>query len=272
MSLQAGEMAAPSRRSLGLMDLLRGLGWVFLTALLVAIGCALLRLAGVGVPPWALAIAMAAGLGLASGFSARPALRGRTLLLQGAAASAAVLVGLIVLSRLSLGVVGVEPGKPLALSAVGEAVAQVAFGIAGAWLAVGAWRPKSRVGTSDVQMPPFTVQVVRPTTPLAHSDRRPFRSPAGSIGRPRLRAQARLWERLPSLRGVRRPTWPSGLWLRRRARVRLVGSQEHRCPYCLEIVERHDPRGVVVCPICHTRHHADCWAVTGMCQVPHGLH
>ena len=51
--------------------------------------------------------------------------------------------------------------------------------------------------------------------------------------------------------------------------VRLVGEMEHRCPYCLEPVEKSDPRGVKVCSICHTRHHADCWAVTGMCQVPH---
>lgn len=51
--------------------------------------------------------------------------------------------------------------------------------------------------------------------------------------------------------------------------VRLVGEEEHRCPYCLELVAPHDPRGIVECPICHTRHHADCWAVTGVCQVPH---
>lgn len=51
--------------------------------------------------------------------------------------------------------------------------------------------------------------------------------------------------------------------------VRLVGEEEHRCPYCLELVAPHDRRGVVECPICHTRHHADCWAVTGVCQVPH---
>ena len=51
--------------------------------------------------------------------------------------------------------------------------------------------------------------------------------------------------------------------------VHLVGETEHRCPYCLETVVRNDPRGVRVCPICHTHHHADCWAVTGTCQVPH---
>lgn len=51
--------------------------------------------------------------------------------------------------------------------------------------------------------------------------------------------------------------------------VRLIGAEEHRCPFCLEIVEPGDGRGMVECPICHTRHHADCWAVTGICQVPH---
>lgn len=51
--------------------------------------------------------------------------------------------------------------------------------------------------------------------------------------------------------------------------VHLVGEEEHRCPYCLELVDPQDPRGVKICPDCHTYHHADCWAVTGACQVPH---
>lgn len=51
--------------------------------------------------------------------------------------------------------------------------------------------------------------------------------------------------------------------------VHLVGETEHRCPYCLDKVIKNDRRGVVVCPICHTHHHADCWAITGTCQVPH---
>jgi hypothetical protein len=51
--------------------------------------------------------------------------------------------------------------------------------------------------------------------------------------------------------------------------IRLIGDVEQRCPYCLELVEKNDPRGVKICPICHTYHHADCWNVTGMCQVPH---
>jgi len=45
--------------------------------------------------------------------------------------------------------------------------------------------------------------------------------------------------------------------------------EEHRCPFCLEDVKRNDPRGVKECEVCHSLHHADCWAITGMCQVPH---
>lgn len=51
--------------------------------------------------------------------------------------------------------------------------------------------------------------------------------------------------------------------------LRLVGAEEHRCPYCLEVVKPRDPRGVVICDICHAYHHRDCWEVTGRCQVPH---
>jgi hypothetical protein len=51
--------------------------------------------------------------------------------------------------------------------------------------------------------------------------------------------------------------------------VKLSREEEHRCPYCLESIEPGDPRGTVECRICHTLHHADCWAITGACQVPH---
>ncbi len=51
--------------------------------------------------------------------------------------------------------------------------------------------------------------------------------------------------------------------------VKLVGAESHRCPFCLEDIDQNDPRGVKICPICKTYHHADCWDVTGMCQIPH---
>ena len=55
----------------------------------------------------------------------------------------------------------------------------------------------------------------------------------------------------------------------RKPQLHLSTEEEHRCPYCLELIEPDDPRGTVECKICHTLHHADCWAITGACQVPH---
>ena len=51
--------------------------------------------------------------------------------------------------------------------------------------------------------------------------------------------------------------------------VKLVGEEEHVCPYCLEEVHKNDNRGVMVCQECGTWHHLDCWDLTGACGVAH---
>jgi len=51
--------------------------------------------------------------------------------------------------------------------------------------------------------------------------------------------------------------------------VKLVGEEEHICPYCLEHVEKNDPNGVAICKECGTWHHQDCWDITGACGVAH---
>jgi ribosomal protein L37AE/L43A len=51
--------------------------------------------------------------------------------------------------------------------------------------------------------------------------------------------------------------------------VKLMGEEEHVCPYCLEEVVKNDSRGLVVCTECNTWHHQDCWDVTGACGVAH---
>ena len=90
----------------------------------------------------------------------------------------------------------------------------------------------------------------------------------------------RLWTRTPArprrqrqtTRKRSRPHLPK---LRSRSREnhdegpRIMRVVEDRCPYCLDVVKRNDPRGIQVCEVCGTPHHADCWAITGKCQVPH---
>ncbi len=55
----------------------------------------------------------------------------------------------------------------------------------------------------------------------------------------------------------------------RKKEIQFSAYEEHKCPYCFEVVKRDDPRGVVECEVCHTLHHKDCWDITGVCQVPH---
>ncbi len=82
---------------------------------------------------------------------------------------------------------------------------------------------------------------------------------------------SRLWTRTPAEPRPRRRTTRKRS--RRRAKLeeglRIMRVVEDRCPYCLDVVKRNDPRGITVCEVCGTPHHSDCWAITGKCQVPH---
>jgi len=51
--------------------------------------------------------------------------------------------------------------------------------------------------------------------------------------------------------------------------VKLMGEEEHVCPYCLDVVNKNDGRGVKICQECGTWHHQDCWDLTGACGVAH---
>lgn len=75
----------------------------------------------------------------------------------------------------------------------------------------------------------------------------------------------------PSVKKMKEPTLrPKKKRLsRRKPKIQFALLEEHRCPYCLDAVTHNDPRGVKECEVCHTLHHADCWAITGVCQVPH---
>jgi hypothetical protein len=68
---------------------------------------------------------------------------------------------------------------------------------------------------------------------------------------------------------VRKLKIPSKLFGGNGGDVKLVGEEEHVCPYCLEEVSKGDAQGVVVCPECGTWHHQDCWNLTGSCGVAH---
>ena len=126
-------------------------------------------------------------------------------------------------------------------------------------------KPKGRQISPPALVPSMPVQKIRVPTTSSVSTRSAGISSSvrrKKIGRPLISQIAA---------PVRPARAKSKRWspLRQKPSVQLAVYEEHRCPYCLEVVNRNDPRGVVECQVCHTLHHKDCWDITGSCQVPH---
>lgn len=276
----------------------RWLGVVFPVVILAALGFAFVQATNRTIVPLALSLALTTGLGLASGFVTRWTLRNQGGWVRASASLAAVVVGLLMLGLATRGQAGVGPLSPPLAQPNWEGLGRVALAALAAWLALFAWPPgQERRGGADrwrallarfrarweVSALHRGLDRVRNGFGWARAWIRPSRPRAAAASlapRVRLRAHSersprwgwnmleRIRERLgrpnAALRGRRRPP-------RSRAsrNIRLMKVEEHRCPYCLDVVEPNDPRGVKVCRICRTRHHADCWEITGMCQVPH---
>jgi hypothetical protein len=234
--------------------------------------------------PLAVALAATAGVGLASGAAVRWAMPDRLTLLRGLVAVGASLVGLLTVGLFTSGAIGILPRPEASGRTQWAELAELVAATGIAWLVLVARRrlgPEHPVGDLEAEGAGARRAVdgprVRRRRPES-ADSTPAPAPSRlSAGGPTPSSAAReslggWWQRLlPWRRGPRaRPSGPSTLRRRRRSGdIRLKGATEHRCPYCLEDVAPGDRRGVVVCPVCHTPHHADCWAVTGTCQVPH---
>ena len=249
-------------------------------------------------PPVLLKYGVLASTGVAAGFGARRLLIGRNFFLRLGAAIFALFIALGVLNVLSLGFLGLNLLRAYPNHPQWDGALQLVFASALSWLALRAWAVTVReIVVEPRYTPPAPAPVRQPTRrptprptrmPAAHHVRRSRRATARSVTPSigaafsvwRDRAATQLSALFPSLgigttaRGRRTTKKPAKAWSRRRVlrrepAVYLSGEVEHRCPYCLEEVRSNDRRGVKICKVCKTWHHADCWAVTGVCQVPH---
>jgi len=281
----------------------RWVGVVFPIALLGAAAILALQAANRVWLPITVTVGAAAGLGLVAGFSARWSVRSRSHVIQWSVAMGGLTVGLLAASLFSNGAFGVGPLYPLRQEIDWIDVAQLSLGALAAWLALrGYSRPRSaqaaneegpgarRESTSERGLTPWLLpdsREVEETRPL-RARRRPAAPPvlahqrrpaaasavrvrtgeARSAGGPLRTGYHRLKARLAQA-AAWRPRL--GFLSHRRADtpIRFTGPGEDRCPYCLDVIDPKDKRGVKTCPACHTPHHADCWSVTGMCQMPH---
>ncbi len=260
----------------------RWIGVVFPFVFIAASSFAAAHMINHTIQSWALSLGTTAGTGLVSGFAARWSLPRRADFRRLLAALVALTVGLLLLGLLTLGKAGIGPLKPPFAEPDWIGLGHFALGTVAAWLALRAWRnPPTKESMAPRVGAPRNVGA-RISARWGESAARHGIVRVGSwLARPRewmRQARRSTIVSEPTAPSSARLVEPKNVWwnvaerlrIRRNSlHIRLRGAEEKRCPYCLELVQRNDPRGVVVCNVCRTAHHGDCWAVAGVCQVPH---
>lgn len=255
---------------------------VLLFAIVAAITLALLFLINRVIWPVVLKFTLITATGVFTGIVSRRVLTENTRALQFLVAVLGVLLALGLVSPVTHGFIGINmlrlyPGFP-----AWDGMLQTGVGFTAIWLGLQVKR-RVRTGSARSEARPNSAPRWRPRR-APQPDLQP-RRPASTNGRPRKtgrRPRINPRPAIPLLKATK--GWIAGFLSQRKSRaprqrslsarprgaiVQLNGRIEHRCPFCLELVDKRDPRGVRICPECKTHHHADCWEVTGMCQVPH---
>lgn len=245
------------------------------------------------VPQPALKYAAIAAVGLTAGYSTRRLLVTRTFYLRLLVSLFALIVALVVLNIASRGYIGLNLLQLYPSTPVWDGGLSLLVAGAAAWLALRAWTGPVRtvlVEPRSESAPVIAPPAAQPASGRVRTGvRRPSRTPrvsgsslAASFNTWRERTAARLSHLLPDGGGTgtatrrrkaarkpaKRKTQPARPSLRS-PEVQLLAGEKHICPYCLEEVVKNDRRGVKICKVCKTWHHGDCWAITGVCQVPH---
>jgi hypothetical protein len=269
--MNPADISLPSRRS---GNLSRKLVLLVLLTAAYALGLVLLFMQAAWFPLPLFRFFADATLAVVTGFGSRWLLSQRHWFLRFVTATLLSVGGLAILGYFSKWKIGIDV---IALSQAYVSwtdLIDLIVGITVTWTALWAWyRPPSRdLELAEPAEPEPSAVVVQP---------RRLEKPRSWLPQPRMRIGAGVDGHSgngsqPSVRGrlkfvTRQPTRPKRIRNphAHRPHVQLALVEEHRCPYCLEPVVRTDPRGVKECEVCHTLHHADCWAITGVCQVPH---
>jgi len=205
-------------------------------------------------------------LGLAAGLSVRKVLPGRPFFLR--------FFALVIFVLVSLELLGLFTGRQFGLGALQISrssvdwlsLGQLGLAVGTALLSLYAWSRPRKVKEMAETPAPARPRKIRPRKRAAKKSSAPAAAGASSVA-------AHIPDPPAQLVSVSKPD-PRARPKRRRIgqrkpKLQLSTEEEHRCPYCLELILPDDPRGTVECKICHTLHHADCWAITGACQVPH---
>jgi hypothetical protein len=242
---------------------------------LVGVALSLLFVVNRGFSPFLLKFVVVIGVGLAASFISRRVFAGRGAVMRAVVAAFSALIALGVLSPLTRGFVGLNLIQQYAIATPLDAAIQLIVVGLSIWAGQRAWALSNRT----VMVEPRGGEPVEVNLAPA----RPLRAATVRTTRPRRRSGPSLTSRLNA--GLNSAFGSFSKFISPPARVRpartarrrgrgnagitLSAEEQHVCPYCLEPVTKRDPRGVKICKACKTWHHADCWAITGVCQVPH---
>jgi hypothetical protein len=236
-------------------------------------------------------------VGLLAGFSTRRFLTGHTRILQLLAALISTALSLASLYILSAGFLGINLFYRSNTRPDWQGLIQFGFAALGALLVINAFRTQPAVEEPPLPAPRPQTSIPQPKPELKRwlpklslpSRKKVLTKFSGAVAeksKPVSTQKPGVKKAAPALAIQKTNATPKKLSLaaaptpktRKPAKhkkknlkpeIKFVGKEEHICPYCLDPVEDHDPRGVKICPICKTRHHADCWGITGACQIPH---
>lgn len=243
-------------------------------------------------------------VGLIAGFSARRFLKGHTQILKLLTATLSAALSLMVLYTLSGGFLGINLFFGLNKTPDWHGLIQFVFAAFSAWLVLQAFRTVPGMEASPVPAPPPQIssslsrpgikqwlpklkfasgkKISQKTSKVVLEKEKPLsagksnsrkgapslaivKSPTKTSPPPKLVVA-------PVLKPeIKKPARPKTKRVKKKPpkEIKFIGVQEHNCPYCLDPVQTHDPRGVKICSVCKTHHHADCWGITGACQIPH---
>jgi hypothetical protein len=269
MALRVEPMSNPSGRSSESPQalLLRRLGLLGLVMVAGSVGLAMLSQNIPAAAPIWIILLNDTLMGLAMGLAARRILRKYRGALRLASALSTMIGGMLLLGWLTGWQAGIGPLVLHRSNPDWSALGQFSVGMGVALLGLYAG-PRPALSMGPAVGPPTL-----PTPPVKRAPRTKRPTVTGSSRSPRPKVAP------PSPSRSRRSgqttvgKTPVGSKRKRayahKPRLQVAGQEEHRCPYCLELVEPNDPRGTVECKICHALHHADCWAIAGACQVPH---
>jgi hypothetical protein len=205
-------------------------------------------------------------LGLVAGLSVRRVLHGQSFFLR--------FFALVVFGLVSLELLGLFTARQFGLGSLNISrtsvdwlsLGQLGIAVGTGLLSLYAWSRPRKVKETAETPAPARPRKIRPRKRVAKKS--PVTATAGASS-----VAAQIPDPPAQLVSVSKPAPRARLKRkrigRRKPKLQLSTEEEHRCPYCLELILPDDPRGTVECKICHTLHHADCWAITGACQVPH---